>query len=366
MILENQQTEDPSVCYRSGVAARLTGIPVETLRVWERRYKVAAPRLSETGQRLYSPSQIRRLAAIKQLVDLGHPIGLVAGLPIEALISMRDGASLIANRSAGPTAGNRVQELGIVLIGPGLSILQFDQPRSVLSLKIMGRFVSVAECSRQAAGSAPIKVDVFVVEMATVNEQTLAAVDVLKAVFNARWGIVLYRFAPSDLIRRLRTAGYQAVRSPVDGIQIESLCRQLMPPRYWDIDARGSGSLPASTALSTVAGTAQGTAAGTAASPPLPVFDEASLVNFTKPSGGIYCECPSHLAELVLSLTSFERYSADCENSSPQDAILHRELNQVAGQARSLLERALVKVAMAEGLPVPALPARVATGASDT
>ena len=32
--------------YRSGVAARLTGVPVDTLRIWERRYSVIGPRLS--------------------------------------------------------------------------------------------------------------------------------------------------------------------------------------------------------------------------------------------------------------------------------------------------------------------------------
>ena len=366
MILENQQTEDPSVCYRSGVAARLTGIPVETLRVWERRYRVAAPRLSETGQRLYSPQQIRRLAAIKQLVDLGHPIGLVAGLPIEALTSMRDGAGLIANRASkrvstraslrgSSLADNEsTQELSIALIGPGLSSLQFDQPRFALTLKIAGRFVSVAECSKQAVGAIPVKADVFVIEMAIVNDQTLASVDALKALFEARWGIILYRFAPSDLIRRLRTAGYQAVRSPVDGVQIESLCRQLLPTRYWSDSGeeyKGKGDNGRDDNGRDDNG---GGVDSRLASPPRPVFDEASLIGFTKQGGGIYCECPSHLAELVLSLTSFERYSSDCENSSPQDAVLHRALHRVAGQARALIEGALVKVAVAEGLPIPA------------
>ena len=39
-------------------------------------------------------------------------------------------------------------------------------------------------------------------------------------------------------------------------------------------------------------------------------------------------------------LPSFERYSSDCENSSPQDAVLHRALHRVAGQARALIEGA--------------------------
>ena len=69
----------------SGVAARLSGVPVDTLRIWERRYSVIGPRLSAGRQRLYSLADIRRLTTIKQLVDLGHPIGTIAslGTPID-------------------------------------------------------------------------------------------------------------------------------------------------------------------------------------------------------------------------------------------------------------------------------------------
>ena len=47
--------ERPS--YRRGAVAKLTGIPVETLRVWERRYNTVGPRQSAKGQRIYSPTQ---------------------------------------------------------------------------------------------------------------------------------------------------------------------------------------------------------------------------------------------------------------------------------------------------------------------
>ena len=85
--------------YRSGVAARLAGIPVETLRVWERRYGVVGPRLSPRGQRLYSSVEIRRLALIKQLVDMGHPIGAIAALPTDALNEMNANARTLAGPS---------------------------------------------------------------------------------------------------------------------------------------------------------------------------------------------------------------------------------------------------------------------------
>ncbi|HAV36745.1 MAG TPA: MerR family transcriptional regulator, partial [Massilia sp.] len=73
------------ITYRSGAAARLAGLPVETLRVWERRYGLSDPRRSSHGQRLYSAEQVHRLRLLKQLVDLGHPIGQLAGHSIDRL-----------------------------------------------------------------------------------------------------------------------------------------------------------------------------------------------------------------------------------------------------------------------------------------
>lgn len=71
--------------YRSGVAARLAGLPVETLRVWERRYALSDTPRSPRGQRLYSATQVRRLGLLKQLVDQGHSIGQLARLQLEQL-----------------------------------------------------------------------------------------------------------------------------------------------------------------------------------------------------------------------------------------------------------------------------------------
>ena len=58
--------------FREGKAeARLAGLPVETLRVWERRYELSEARRSAHGQRLYMASQVQRLGLLKQLVDQG-------------------------------------------------------------------------------------------------------------------------------------------------------------------------------------------------------------------------------------------------------------------------------------------------------
>jgi methanogenic corrinoid protein MtbC1 len=52
-------------------AAVLTGIPAETLRMWERRYGVVAPARSEGGYRLYDDAAIARLTAMHALVEAG-------------------------------------------------------------------------------------------------------------------------------------------------------------------------------------------------------------------------------------------------------------------------------------------------------
>ncbi len=77
-------TAGPSL-YRSGAVALRLRMPVASLRVWERRYGLAQPLLSPSGQRLYSAADVRRLALLKQLTDLGHAIGSLALLDVTQL-----------------------------------------------------------------------------------------------------------------------------------------------------------------------------------------------------------------------------------------------------------------------------------------
>jgi DNA-binding transcriptional MerR regulator/methanogenic corrinoid protein MtbC1 len=57
--------------YTVGRAAELTGIPRETLRKWESRYGVVHPSRTDGGYRLYDDGALRRLAAMRDLVDAG-------------------------------------------------------------------------------------------------------------------------------------------------------------------------------------------------------------------------------------------------------------------------------------------------------
>ncbi|HYW45371.1 MAG TPA: MerR family transcriptional regulator [Bryobacteraceae bacterium] len=65
--------------YPIRAVAKLTGIPVDTLRAWERRYHAVTPDRSARG-RQYSDAEVRRLLLLRTAVDGGHAIGQVAAL----------------------------------------------------------------------------------------------------------------------------------------------------------------------------------------------------------------------------------------------------------------------------------------------
>jgi DNA-binding transcriptional MerR regulator/methanogenic corrinoid protein MtbC1 len=61
------------------VVARLTGIPIDTLRAWERRYGAVEPARDERG-RLYDDVDLQKLKLLRRLVERGHAIGRIATL----------------------------------------------------------------------------------------------------------------------------------------------------------------------------------------------------------------------------------------------------------------------------------------------
>lgn len=70
--------------YPIRAAARLTGLSVDTLRAWERRYEAVRPERIGRG-RFYTDDDIRRLSLLREVVEKGHAIGQVASLADEQL-----------------------------------------------------------------------------------------------------------------------------------------------------------------------------------------------------------------------------------------------------------------------------------------
>jgi MerR family transcriptional regulator, light-induced transcriptional regulator len=66
--------------YHIGRVTKLTGLSIDVVRVWERRYGAVRPARSDGGTRLYSDADIRRLRRLRQAVEGGHSISQAARL----------------------------------------------------------------------------------------------------------------------------------------------------------------------------------------------------------------------------------------------------------------------------------------------
>jgi DNA-binding transcriptional MerR regulator/methylmalonyl-CoA mutase cobalamin-binding subunit len=77
------------------VVAKITGVSTDTIRAWERRYRLVRPERGERGARRYSERDVRRIALAQRATRLGHPIGSIArlsDLELERLIRQHEDA----------------------------------------------------------------------------------------------------------------------------------------------------------------------------------------------------------------------------------------------------------------------------------
>lgn len=65
--------------YRIGAAAALSGLPINTIRNWEKRYQVVSPARTDAGDRRYCDQDIEKLAMLRQLTERGLSIRDIAG-----------------------------------------------------------------------------------------------------------------------------------------------------------------------------------------------------------------------------------------------------------------------------------------------
>jgi MerR family transcriptional regulator, light-induced transcriptional regulator len=66
--------------YLIGVVTKLTGLSIDVVRVWERRYGAVRPLRSAGGTRLYSDMDVLRLNRLHRAVEQGYGIGQAARL----------------------------------------------------------------------------------------------------------------------------------------------------------------------------------------------------------------------------------------------------------------------------------------------
>ncbi|MDP3109470.1 MerR family transcriptional regulator [Hydrogenophaga sp.] len=346
--------------FRSGAVALLADMPVSTLRIWEQRYQAVAPSTASTGHRQYSANDVERVVLLRQLTLHGHAIGSLAGLAIEQLRDL-----FRTHEMNPPGAPGRDAALRIVVVGqamarrlerPALSQLWSTAPEWVAV------FDSLAEAAQAGALLKQPPIDVLLCHAPGLQADVLPDLKAAQQAWRARHVGVAYRFAGAAARDALVKSGASVVREPADDAALVAWLRSLVP-------AGGVGAQVHAPARSAKGADpwsldALGLPAGPA---PARRFDDATLTEFAGLSSSVGCECPSHVAELLMQIGGFERYSASCASRSPADAELHLHLQRVAGAARMLFEAALERVAKAEGLVLPAgndVPSRAADTAA--
>jgi len=303
--------------YRSGEAAKLARMPAATLRIWEQRYGVISPQTSATGQRLYSDEDVQRLRLLKALVGRGHAIGSIArleGPALEALLTSR------AKDKPGPAHASREAAITIVAVGLG----EWEPKESVAA--------SFESLDAVLQSSAPASASGLIARVASLHPETVALIAEAAAHIGASEVMVVFPFGTQQATQLAALQGMTLRKRPDGMLRADELLAEFAAL----LRQRNLGETPRS---------------GLWLRTPRR-FDDATLARLVHLSTTIACECPKHLAELIMQLSAFEGYSDDCLSRSPADALLHRHLGDTANRAVRMFEDALAEVARQEGWDV--------------
>lgn len=321
--------------FRSGAVARMARMPVATLRVWEQRYRAVHPSTAPSGHRLYSPADLQRVMLLRQLTEKGHAIGSIAALDFAQLQEI---ARMPAARmGSGPDAPTRAAGAPTwVVVGTALAT-RLQRAAVLRHMAYPAPKVAVFDSLAEASAAASAKTaDLLLWQAPVLRPGKVAELQQVSQAWHARHTAVLYRFSQAPIIKTLADTGSSLLREPADD--------DMLGAWLGSID-RGLQSASPDAAPADIEHPAD---PASAAAPRR--FDDAMLTTIAGLSSTLACECPRHIAELLMQLTSFEAYSASCIHRDAPDAQLHAYLQQVAGTARSLFESALERVALHDGL----------------
>jgi len=332
--------------FRSAAVARMTLMPVATLRVWEQRYRAVSPSTTASGHRLYDLSDVQRVLLLRQLTRQGHAISSLAPLKTDQL------QTLVGQHAAvTPPRQLKRRESGgglrLLVVGQALAerlrrpaVAQYAEE----VIEVVAEFATLAEATqaaRAAGRSRQGSVDALVWYSPSLQASAPLELEAVREAWAVQEAAVVYRFAGAAARRVFSDTGALLLCDTAGdtelGAALASLASRLPrkrdPAGPPDHQASSGG---VSSRLTVFAAPRR--------------FDDAVLTAIAALPSTSVCECPRHVAELLMQIANFESYSADCASRHQDDAELHAHLHQVAGIARQLFESAIEAVASHEGL----------------
>ena len=344
MIQADKLTTDTQMPhYRIGAVAKLAGVPVTTLRVWEIRYGAFTPTKSDGQHRLYSQADAFKAGQLKQLCDAGHGISAIANLDAASLSRLLVQQSSVAGTNM--QSRSEGQKVAMAVVGNAMasriSSAKFTLKFLSHSIQVTDVFEDLAEACLAVFNDQP---KILLIKVNTLNDSARAQIESLVARHPIFQTIVVYNYGQEGVVEALKVLGMLVRREPMSDYDLSDLISSVLV-----VDASKSIGPSGPTALI-----------------PARKYSDATLTRVAGISSSILCECPRHVAELIGQLASFEQYSQECLNNSTEDAHLHGYLRAVSGSARAMFERALEMVAVHEGISLndaapgltPSLPAQ--------
>jgi MerR family transcriptional regulator, light-induced transcriptional regulator len=317
----------PTETHRIGAVSRLSGVPVPTLRIWEARYGTFAPLKSAGHHRLYSDDDVLRATLLKRLTEQGHAISRIAHLDADALNQL-----LLQHHTATWQTSQQnmaKKTLSAAVVGLPLAGRMGAKPFSLGLLHNALRITDIFETIDEALNAALTQVpDLLLVRIHSLHVPAQAVIQTLLSTHRISQTIVLYNFGQTPVIAAMRRAGILVRREPISDTELAELIRSVMliDPHHALGDTIPSAMIPARK------------------------YSDSTLARIAALNPKLLCECPRHMADILVLLGSFEQYSQECLNQSAAEAHLHAYLSATAGSARALFEHALEMLAEHEGL----------------
>lgn len=303
-----------------GAAARLCGLKQPVIRVWEKRYGAVRPLRTESNRRLYSETDVERLTLMRHLTEAGATISSIATLDLAELTALLDRLRV----GTPPRAKGDGGSLRVLTVGP--TVTETLRGRDLIGGSLVQTYPDLV--TALDSDRVP-RADLLALETDTLFPETVSRVRDLVRRSGARRTLLLHRFTQSQTATALARGveGILILRAPVDENHLRRELFLLLESLRPGSPEEDRPSLP---------------------DVPPQRYSPDQLARLARISSTVDCECPQHLAELLQSLSAFERYSRECEDRNPEDALLHAYLHRTTAQVRRALEDALHEVVVSE------------------
>jgi len=317
--------KEPKKELHFGIAAVAdrTGLSMPLIRIWEKRYGCLKAKRTKTNRRVYDAEDITRLILLKKLTALGHAISGIAKLNITALTNRLQMAESLIPALLDQGAGSTKT---ILTIGP--RHLKGLGEYAIHESTIVGAYTDLT--SAIATKQLP-KAELLVVDSQTLDLNTVEELSQVVRASRAKRTILIHHLKTSAEVLPLVSSlkHLTLLKAPVTDNLLRRECVVLLNqlnPLPVPVPPGGNRPIPDR------------------------LYQDEQLLKVAQFASAVDCECPHHIADLLKSLTEFEKYSADCADKSPQDAQLHHFLHRTTAHVRRLMEEALRYLVKVEGI----------------